>query len=219
MADLESVTLSGATLKNGVPTISPADPITSSSEDTATFGDTEIQCALGLSAMPAAATEKGQAQGLAAMGVGGANATCISGIDRRNADIYGNLKPGDTALHPTGPNASGLVLCKADKRQIMLAQKGSDEKQILVVLDGKSDKATMTAFGYVVEISRKDGINLASATGTTGIQIKDDIGCLYGAWQYGRERNPLLAIMLGPLVGSPGGAASPQLFPLKGFGV
>jgi hypothetical protein len=219
MANLEALTLSGAKLENGVPTVTPVDPITNSAEDVATFGKVEIQCALGVSAVPAAADEKGQAQGIAAMGVGGANATCISGIDRRNADIYGNLKPGDTALHPTGPNASGLVLCKADKRQIVLAQKGSDDKQILVALDGKNDKLTLTAFGYVVEISREDGINLTSNSGKAGIQLKDDIGCLYGSWQYGREPNPTLAIMLGPLTGSPGGPASAPLVPLKGFGV
>ncbi len=213
-ADL--VDLGASELTNNVPTLEAGSPVTGDA-DLDDVGTIEFTSQLGVSAMPAAANDAGRAQGVILKGVAGRNAVCVGAIDRRNAGIYGNLSPGDTALHATGPDAVSMVLCKAKKRQTVLATKGTDGKQILVVLDGKNDSLKLTAFGHVFEISKKDGLSLTD--GKAGIHIKNGTLVLFGKVQFGRKPKPGLAVMLGPKTGSPGGAGSVPLTPLLDVGV
>lgn len=217
MTELNIVTLGATKLVKGVPVVQASSAITNGSEDIESYGGIEMFLALGISAMPAPANDAGQAQGVVVEGIGGPNATCVGAIDRRNADIYGNLTPGDTVLHATGPQGVSQVMCKATKRQVVLATKGSDDKQILVVLDGKNDTLQITAFGQMFELSKKNGISLTD--GGAGIRIHDGTLQLLGNIVFNQGANAAMAIMVGPKTGSPGSIASVPMIPLLGVSI
>jgi len=216
MTDLNLVTLGATKLVNGVPVVTASSAITNEGEDVEPYGDIEMISQLGVSAVAAAADDAGQAQGIACEGVSGTNATCIGGIDRRNASIYGNLKPGDTCLHATGPKAVAMCLMKAEKRQAILATKGSDDTQILVVLDGKNDKIQITAFGAILELSKKGGWSCFDDTGK-GWHLSDGTLHITAALHIGGLVPAPTKLMMGPPTGSPGGPASVPLVAVPGI--
>lgn len=214
MTELNIVTLGATQLVKGVPVVQASSAITDGAEDVTPYGGIEMFAALGISAMPAPANDAGQAQGVVVENIGGPNATCVGAIDRRNADIYGNLTPGDTVLHATGPGAVSQVMCKAAKKQVVLATKGSDSKQILVVLDGKNDVLQITAFGQLFELSKKNGITLTN--GQAAIRMDGSTLQFVGDIVFNQGANAGMAIMLGPKTGSPGSLATPPMIPLLG---
>lgn len=217
MTELNIVTLGASKLANGVPTVQAASPLTDATEDVEQSGQIEMLSQLGVYAMPAESDATGHVDAIICENIGGANAVCVGAIDRRNAAIYGNLKPGDTVLCATGPRAVSQVMCKADKRQVVLATKGSDQKQILFTLDGKNDVATWAAFGLIVELSKDNGISITD--GGAGIRIHNGTLQLLGKLVINQGANQAMAIALCPKTGSPGGPASVPLLPLLGCSV
>lgn len=217
MTEFNIVTLGATKLVKGVPVVQATSAITNVEEDTEDYGGTEMWLALGFSACAAPANDDGQAQGIVAEKVGAANATCIGAIDRRNADMYGNLSPGDTVMHATGPGAVSQVMCKAAKRQVVLATIGTDDKQILVALDGKNNTIQITAFGQMFEMSKENGISLTD--GGAGIRIHNGTLQLLGNIVFNQGANAAMSIALVPKTGSPGGAASTPLIALPGVSV
>jgi hypothetical protein len=213
---IELATLSGSELRNGVPVVTAQNPSTDES-----FGAVNMVSQLGVAALPAESNDDGSCEGVVITPCGGMNAVCVGQTDRRTAGVYGNLSAGDTCLHATGPGAVSQVLCKAKKRQTVLATKGTDDKQMLVVLDGKNDRITITGFGHVIDMSRKDGISLVDSTGKAGIQIKDGTVSVFGEVVLGgRTADPALKIMLGPATGSPvGGVSTPPMFAAMGVSI
>src|SRR4051812_3021453 len=117
MSTLNLVTLGATKLVNGVPTTQATSPLTDGEDDVEQYGEIEMMSQLGVDACPAEADDSGQAQGVVCESIGGSTAVCIGAIDRRNADIYGNLSPGDTCVHATGPLGVAQCLLKAKKRQ------------------------------------------------------------------------------------------------------
>lgn len=217
MTELNIVTLGAVKLVKGVPTVQAASPLTNAGEDVEQSGEIEMISQLGVYACPAESDDTGHVDGVICENIGGTNAVCIGAIDRRNAAMYGNLTPGDTALCSTGPKAVSQVLCKATKRQVVLATKGSDEKQMLVVLDGKKDTITITAFGQMFEMSKENGISLTD--GGAGIRIHKGTLQWLGNIVVNQGANAAMAIALCPKTGSPGGPASVPLIPLMGVSV
>ena len=216
MSELNLVSLGATKLVNGVPTVQASSALTNGTEDIESYGALEMVSQLGVSAVPAEADKDGQAQGVICENLAGSNAVCIGAIDRRNASVYGNLKPGDTAIYSTGPKGVSQCLLKAEKRQAILATKGSDDTQILVVLDGKNDKIQVLAFGAVLELSKSGGWSCLDDTGkgwrlsggTMHITADVHIGGLV----------PLpLKVMLGPPTGSPGSVASVPMIAAMGI--
>jgi hypothetical protein len=217
---IDLVTLSGSELRNGVPVVSALSPATDGSSDVEPFGALDMASQLGVYALPAESDGSGQCEGVVISPCGGSTAVCIGAIDRRNSKIYGALKPGDTVLCATGPKAVSQFMCKAEKRQAVAATKDSQDKQILLVLDGKNDRITITGFGHAIDVSRKDGIALVDSTGKAGIQIKDGTVSVFGNVVLGgRTPDPTVKIMMGPPIGSPGGAASPPMLPAMGVSI
>lgn len=217
MSDLNLVTLGAVKLVKGVPTVQALSPITDGSDDVEQYGEIEMISQLGVAACPAEADESGQAQGVVCENLGGTNAVCVGAIDRRNASVYGNLGPGDTAVFSTGPKGVSQCLLKAEKRQAILATLGTDDKQILVVLDGKNNTLQITAFGQMFELSKENGISLTD--GGAGIRIHNGTLQLLGNLVVGQGAQQALAIALVPKTGSPGGPASAPLVPLLGCSV
>jgi len=182
-----------------------------------TFGELPHYQALGLTAVPWPPDDTGAAEGVVAEGAGGLPGVIIGGRDSRTNAIVGNAKKGDTILHTTGPEQSAQLQLKEEKRQAVLATKDTKQKQIVLSLDGKSDTVTLAAFGYVIQVQREDGVNICSRNGKNGITVNDDVVHIRGTVVLGGMAPvPGMALMMGPVTGSPGGQASVPLIAAKG---
>jgi hypothetical protein len=109
---------------------------------------------------------------------------------------------------------------KEEKRQVVLATVDSKGETMMAILDGKNDECQVIAGGNVFKMSRKDGIVLADSTGG-GIHIKDGVVRITGKELMlpGPAPNPAFKLMMGPMIGSPGGVASPPMLAVKGVTV
>lgn len=130
------------------------------------FGLAPMMCALGLTAMPYPATDEGSAEALVGDGIPGLDGVVIGARDTRTAKIVGNLQPGDTVLHSTGPQQAAQVQLKEKKRQAVFRTVDTRGKDMALVLDGKNDKVQLTAFGHMFEMNR-DAIVLTHRGGAT----------------------------------------------------
>ncbi len=101
---------------NGSPVWQPAVPITDDSEDLEGFGECQVFQSLGISSLPYQKDENGFAECLVMRNVGGRDAVCLGARDTRSAKIVGNLKPGDTVVHSTGPSEAAQLQLKEEKR-------------------------------------------------------------------------------------------------------
>lgn len=172
---IDIVTLDGVTLDptTGAPLVSAKQPITGD-DDVEDFGDAPLMQCLGVSSAPYPKTDDGWCEGIIATGVGSRDAVCFGGRDTRTAKVIGKLAPGDTVVHSTGPNQAAQLQLKEAKKQAVLCTKGSDGKQILLVLDGKNDKVTLAAFGLAFNFDKATKtISLMSANGQNGLVIGD----------------------------------------------
>jgi hypothetical protein len=172
------VDLKLATLNEGkvapstnAPVASCFDLIGDDPNDREPLGDAPLMPCLGVTAIPYPPDADGHAEGIIATGVGGLPSVCIAGWDTRTHAIAGNAKPGDTILHSTGPSKAAQVQLKETKRQAVVVTRGTDNKQMMVLLDGKNDKIQIAGFGYIIELSQT-GIELAA--GANGISINED---------------------------------------------
>lgn len=173
--NIEIVTLDGVTIDptSGAPLVSAKQPITGD-DDVEDFGDAPLMQCLGVSSAPYGKTDDGYCEGVIATGVGARDAVCLGARDTRTAKIIGKLSPGDTVVHSTGPNQAAQLQLKEAKKQAVLVTKGSDGKQILLVLDGKNDKVTLAAFGLAFNFDKATKtISLMSANGQNGLVIGD----------------------------------------------
>ncbi len=183
-------------------------PLTDETTDGESFGEIDMMGPLGFASMPYPATDLGHAEGIVQRNIAGSTGVCTNGRDTRTASIVGNMKPGDTVVHSTGPQQAAQLQLKEEKRQAVLVTKTTDGKTAVITLDGLNDKCTIALLGYVVEVSAANGINLTDKTGAVGLQIKDGTGSLWGPWTYG-GRNPIgfLLYSATPVVGVSGLAA------------
>lgn len=216
MTDLNIVTLGATKLVNGVPTVQAVSPLTNATEDVESYGEIEMLSQLGVSACPAEADDKGHVDAVICEQVAGTNAVCVGAIDRRNAAIYGNLSPGDTCVHATGPNAVSQCLLKAKKRQAILATKDKSDQQMLVILDGKNETIQITAFGSVLQLSKSDGWTCLDDTGK-GWRLSGGTMHITADLHIGGLIPLPLKVMLGPPTGSPGSVASVPLIAAMGI--
>lgn len=157
---------------SGVPLAKASQPATGD-DDAEPFGDVPLMQCLGISSAPYPAGADGFCEAVVAVGVGGRDAVCVGARDTRTAKLIGNMKPGDTVVHSTGPEQAAQLQLKEAKRQAVLVTKGTDGKQVLLALDGKSDKVTIAAFGGVFEMT-KDAISMFHPNGTSGLVIGPD---------------------------------------------
>jgi hypothetical protein len=140
-------------------------------DDREPMGDAPLMSALGVTAIPYPPDASGHAEAVVITDVGGLPSVAVGCWDTRTHAIAGNAKPGDTILHTTGPSKAAQVQLKEDKRQAVVVTRGTDDKQIMVLLDGKNDKLQLVGFGYIIELSPQ-GIELAA--GSNGISINED---------------------------------------------
>lgn len=155
----------------GAPGAEAFDPVGESDEDAETYGKAPLMQALGVASLPAEPDSAGQCEGILIENVAGLPGVIVSAWDTRTFSIFGNLEPGDTVLHSTGPAKSAQVLCKEKKKQVVLTTLGPDGKQITVMTDGKNGQAQMQAFGFTLTIN-KDGI--IAEGGGARLMVKGD---------------------------------------------
>ena len=175
--------------------------------DAPDYGDAPVFACLGVTSMPYPADENGGAQLVVADDIPGVDGAVIGGRDTRSAKIVGNLKPGDTVVHSTGPKQAAQLQLKEGKRQAVLASKDTRGQTMVAMLDGVNDKVQIAAFGHIVEVSRENGICLVADGGGAGIQISGSIVSIFGTVVLG-GRTPTAPV----LAGSPPGVPSPGVF-------
>lgn len=187
MSDLQLVRLNNGLLNitTKAPGVSCFDVAGEDEEaDQEPFGDVPLMQCLGVSSLPFPPDDSGHAEGVLIPDVGGLPGIVVAAWDTRTFSLFGNLEGGDTVCHSTGPAKAAQLLLKEKKRQAVLATKGSDGKQILVVLDGKNDQVQIMAFGHAFQITKADGIALE--VGGCGITLHPDNGIhLRGAVKIG----------------------------------
>jgi hypothetical protein len=167
-----------------------------SDDEAPDYGQAPFMCSLGLSARPAPADDSGNAQGVVAA-VAGIDGVCIGGFDPRSTEVFGELKPGETALHATGKGFDSRVLCK-DK---MIACVVSDD--MAFVMDRKKNQISEACGGYARKVSEEDGWLFLDKSGSAGIQIKDGVVTIFGTVVLGGRMAGFAVAQVPPTVGLP----------------
>jgi hypothetical protein len=126
--------------------VNPDDPT-----DVEDYGSLPITCALGVTAIPAAADEAtgACAEGVLIEGVGGTNGTIVAAHDTRCADVAGQMGPGDTCLHGTHPDKAKRVVFMA-KEDLAAIIVGND---MVFTLDRGGEAITITAWGNTLQMT------------------------------------------------------------------
>lgn len=213
LAFLDASSVSG---KTGVPLWEPKIPVQDDETDAETFGPVAVYQALGISSAPWPKDGNGQAECLVARNVGGRHAVALGGRDSRTAAVIGNMQPGDTIVHSTGPNLAAQLQLKEGKLQAVLVTKTqSDGSTMALILDGKSEKAQLTHGGAILEIDPSGDIHIVNGSGA-GLLIQGGNIHVLGTLVAGAGNPSGLAFMLGPVAGSPGGGAAAPMFACQG---
>ncbi len=179
MTDL--VDLAGSSLDEGTNSLlvqAKGSALSEDGSDATDYGDVPFMCSLGVTARPFPADENGTAQGIIADDLPGIDGVCIGGRDTRTTKVFGNLSPGDTALHSTGPEEAAQVLCKEKDRQVAAVSKDSAGKNMIILMDGKNDKITISGFGQLIEMTR-EGISIAERGGS-GMLFQNGVAYVLG---------------------------------------
>ncbi len=164
-----------------------------SDEDAPDFGRAPFMQALGVASRPAPATSSGNAQGVMAVGVCGYDGVCIGAHDNRCSKVFGEIKPGETALHATGENFDARVLCKDQMVAIIV---GDD---MVFVVDRKKKQIVANVEGCVMQLGGGNGVMLLDETGACGLQAKGGVLNLMGSQVIIGGRNAVSAVAMVPV--------------------
>lgn len=152
-------------------------------DDYESFGHVASFQTLGVTALPFAPTEDGHAEGVILRDVGNFTGAIVGARDVRCAGVVNAMQPGDVVLHSCDPTAKAQIRVHANK-QIVMTTEGSDDKTMLLMLDGKNDKITITAFGGIIEMT-PEGLNLVAPGSQASILMSGDQITLLGKVQLG----------------------------------
>jgi hypothetical protein len=184
--------------------------------DAENFGEVDVFQGLGLTSMPWPDDGESYAEGALVRNCGNRNGICIGARDTRTAAALGNVKPGDSILHSTGPNNAAQVQCKEDKRQVVLFTKDSSGKGVVIIVDGKNDQIQLQGFGQIIEMSKEHGIKIDNGKGASLLFQGSDLFINGNVHHKGIP--PGMALQVGLPTGSPGGPASLPTIGAKGIG-
>lgn len=173
-------------------------PIGTTPDDAPSFDDTPVFGALGITAVPWGADERGNAQAIVDESVPGHNGVITSIRDSRSAGVVEELGPGETAIHSTGPDFDSVVLLKKQLAAIMV---GDD---CAIVMDRENKRFTVTCFGLHLELSEANGFVVTTGQGATS-QLYGATNSQMGQLVLG-GRTPVapVAYSLTPVVGTSG---------------
>ena len=194
----------------GFPLIQASNQITGN-DDPEGFGETACYSSLGVTALPYPVTEEGWCEGFVVRDAAGLDGVILGARDQRAASIYGNLQPGDSILHSTGPKLSSMVMCKEDRKQVVLRTKDSADKDMMIVMDGTDDKIMVTGFKTILEMTRTSiTLGIDGGAQKSSITLTDQGECIINASKVflGSGATPATPIVLGPAGISGVGSAS-----------
>ena len=160
------------------------------------FGNVGMFGQLGVSALPAPATDDGKsrAEGVVIRNIAGSNGAVIGARDTRSASVYANLQSGDTCLHATDENASAQFQAKANRQAITIT-KDSGGDTMIINLDGKNDKIQIAAFGFIFEVDKAaDRLFMCTPSGGASIMMQKDTISLIGKIILG-GKTPILPLI------------------------
>lgn len=163
-------------------------------DDAPGFDDAPVFGALGITAVPWKADDRGNAQGIADTSVPGHNAVITSIRDARSAGVVEELGPGETAIHSTGPDFGSRVFLKKQLAAIMV---GDD---CAMVMDRENQRFTISCFGMHFEMSAANGCVLTSGGAT--LQLSGPTASLMGQVVLG-GRIPMFSLLYGQVPGQP----------------
>lgn len=133
-----------------------------------------FQC-LGVSAMPYQADDGNtdSAEAIVLRGDGCGDGVIIGMRDARTTDITGNMKPGDTVVHSTGPHKAAQLQLKEETRQAcLITQSRRSKRHMGVFLDGEEDTITINCGSAgTIHISKANGMVLTDQKGRASIQL------------------------------------------------
>ncbi len=197
---IDLVELGASLVKRGVALWSGVTHVSEDQADVQSLPDGDVYQSLGVTSAPFPADSNGKAEALCVRGIAGRNTTFIGARDTRSATIVGNLKPGDTVLHSTGPQQAAQVQCKEDKRQVIAATKDGQGRGMAVLLDGDSGKIQILVPGSIIEMSTSGDITMTNGKASflmQGDTIALDANVILGS----RFPNPAMKVVVSPSVG------------------
>lgn len=178
--------------------------VSSDPGDAEDFGDVDVLQGLGLTSMPWPADGDNYAEGALIRNCGNRNGIIIGARDTRTAKALGNIRPGDTILHSTGPNEAAQVQCKEDKRQVVIYTKDSSDQGLVIMVDGKNDKVQIQGFGMIVEMSKDEGIKFDTGGGASILMQGEDVWINGTLHLQGIPPGMTLCAAVGPVAGVTG---------------
>ncbi len=140
-------------------------PVGNEDDDVESLGEAPVFQCLGVSSMAWPKDATGYAEGIGVRNCGGYDFVWLGARDTRSATIVGNLKPGDTVVHSTGPNQAAQLQLKEEKKQAVLVTKDSRNRTMALVLDGKTDMAGIFACGGCITFDENGDWSIVSSGG------------------------------------------------------
>jgi hypothetical protein len=180
-----------------------------SADDRRQIPDAVVFGSLGVSSQPYGPTNTDDfCEGILLTQIGGYMGYVIGARDARSTRAIGNLSPGDTCLHATGPKSHAKVLLKEKKSVAAVMTTDKRGKNMVISLEGEDERLTIAALGYAIQITRDGGIAMSSRNGQHGITISDQGVHVRGNVVLGGSVPlPGMALMMGPQSGQPAGGA------------
>lgn len=182
--------------------------------DTEDFGAFDVMQCLGVASAPWPADANGFAEAVIAKNCGNRDAIGLGGRDARSAKAIGKLRPGDSVLCSTGPEAAAQVQAKESKRQVVLYSKDTEGTGLVVMLDGANNKFQVLARGAMIEIDVDGDMSLIGSGGASILIQGNDIFLNGMVHLPGIPQG--MVLMAGPPSGSPGSSAAAPMFPVLG---
>lgn len=183
-------------------------------DDSEDFGSFDVMQCLGVASAPWPADANGFAEAVIAKNCGNRDAIGLGGRDPRSSKAIGKLRPGDTVVYSTGPEAAAQLQLKESKRQVVSYTKDTDGTGMVVMLDGTNNKYQVLVRGAMIEIDDSGDMSLIG-NGGASILLQGSHIYLNGNVHLS-GMSPGLVLMQGPPSGSPGSVASVPLFPVLG---
>lgn len=201
MTELDIVELGATRVEGGSPLWQGVTKVSDEDGDEEPLGEGDVFQGLGLTSAPWPSDDSGKAEAVCVRGVAGRDTVYVGARDTRSASIVGNLKPGDTVVHSTGPQQAAQLQLKEKKRQAALVSKNSAGKTMVFLLDGEADKAQIVLAGMAFEMNAKEKTILLT-NGKASIIIDGDVIALDGVVVPGGTKpNPAMKFMVSPMVG------------------
>jgi hypothetical protein len=164
----------------------------------------KVSCALGVTSLPAPASDEGGPEGVVIENIGGKNGVVVAAWDVRSSEVAGIMEPGDTCLHGTHRDDTkrAKVFCKENLLSLLV---GDD---LLFAMDnedapdkGRNKAVTLAAFGTAMQIT-PEGFKVADDSGSAWYELYNGSHSLAGPVTLGGAEGAMRAVKAEALAGA-----------------